>query len=961
MRKIPLPFRYTWRIRMREIFNELAAGYLPWWRTDEENKDIGLKIAEIFINQMEENKREYNQARDKIHVSFTKLLGISLMPPKPAEALVQLELVNNTTDGIWIGKGTKLYGISKDAEKIIFETVRRLYATGSRVKNIFAEIGEKGKIRPVIGEFPMPFIIDGDEDIYKREEAVIYHSYIFAGDNQVFIIKTDNERLINSIETKALGIYYFSKEGIVPAENLKAVGGQLLFEMKKQREREDAIIIRKKGILEGPVETGGMLLSSITPRLKPDFVRNHIMDCDAESFYPLGDTFGLHDECLISQDLCFSKVNSLITMEFFLDYEKIPVGLNIDKEQRLPLVKRYKKYERKENINEVWADRVIFEYNSREGWKRLNIENHNKNAENIFAGENQGNKEIRFYCPKNWGNEEEGRRLLKIRIIEANHCYEQPCIFNTPVISGMRLSYSYDNSLCTPEGITTVCGMNVKSFNNIQDGKKDIILFNGDNSKNEEIYVCFDKKIMDRPVSLYIQCGRQPVDTESMEFFYYTKGGFKRLTTDASRSGQMGILIFDTPDDMEKLDYCGVEGYYIKIIHNNEAYTGKQWSVIPNVLEVWNVDTGIEEDYYADEIKPGMSVKLYGNDIYKIDLWMDETRDYLAGNGQSVMNVSESRIRIERNEKGEAERVLVLWREVNSFQEKTGDERIYVLDREHKNVVFGDGIRQKLPTETEKPAFKAAIYSCDGERGNVGKGEISEAVSNILFSDKLYNIEPAFGGSGRETIAQNLKRAEVLMGNHGRLVTADDYYREVMNFSRLINKASVRVKNGRIYIVILTEDFSKKNSGGSFEQIYMELKNHLLKMSEAAMDTKDIVIVRPLPVEISVGLWFEKKQGTDMLSVSQSFYEIMEEYLHPVKGNGGNGWPIGKLPYMSQILMQLNTLREWGVIKKISATARYEQQGRIKECELDMIKADFYMAAVSGNHEIHTAVKGYKD
>ena len=136
----------------------------------------------------------------------------------------------------------------------------------------------------------------------------------------------------------------------------------------------------------------------------------------------------------------------------------------------------------------------------------------------------------------------------------------------------------------------------------------------------------------------------------------------------------------------------------------------------------------------------------------------------------------------------------------------------------------------------------------------------------------------------------------------------------------------------------------------------MELKNHLLKMSEAVIEAKDIIMVKTLPIEISVDLWFEKNKETDMLSISQRFQEIMEKYLHPSEGNGGRGWTIGKLPYRSQILMQLNALRDWGVIERLSVTARYEYQGEIKECELDTVKAEFSMVAVSGKHEIH-AVK----
>lgn len=937
---------------MREKFNELAQNYLPYWRPDEKNKDIGLRLAEIFLMQMEDNKREYNRLSEKIHIRFTELLGMSLKPPKPSCGLVHMDIISNGAEGIWINKGTKLYGTGGDGEKIIFETERRLYATSSAVKNIFAEQGIKGKIRPVFGDIPTTFPVGDEkgEEIYRREETVIYHPYIFRGDNQVFIIKTDSDSLLHNVEDGALEIYYFSETGLMPVENLHVSEGRLLFEMRQKREREDVIVIRKRRTLESPVHLGNFLISSASPSLRADFVKNHIMDCNVESFYPFGETFGLHDECIISQDLSFSKVNSLISIEFFLKYEKIPVGPENEGEERLPLIKRYRKYERKQKINQVWADRVIFEYNSPKGWKSLYIENHDKNAEDIFASGKEGNREIKFYCPDDWGSEEEGERCLRIRIIASDHCYEQPCIFNAPYICDMKISYTYDEAWCMPKELSVIWGINIKNYYNIADNKEEIILFNCDSSKHEEIYVCFDKKIMEGPVSLYIQCDNEPVDTENMEYFYYTKNGFKKLMTDTGmgRSGQRGILIFNTPADMESLNYCNVDGFYIKIVHKNDRYMGKEWSVMPNVLEVWNVDTGLEEDYYIEEITPGMSVKLYGLDILKIDLWMDETKAYLDDHIEKAMLTQKDRIRIEKNHKGKTDRVFVLWKETDSFQAGKNDGRVYMLDREKGNVIFGDGIRQKLPTEKEHPAFKAVIYRCRGEKGNVDRGAISETVSNILFLDRLYNIEPSYGGSSRETEEKKLRRGDILIGSHGRLVTAEDYYREVMNFSGLISQARVMVKNGKVYIVVLTKDFF------SFEKIQMELKNHLLKINEAAIDPEDIIIVKPVKVEISAALWFKKNEKTDMLFVGQRLNEIMEKYLNPIKGNGGSGWPIGKLPDMSQILMQLNSLREWGVSQRLSVTAKYLYKGKLRECELDTVEPDFSMIAVSGKHEIHT-------
>ena len=170
-----------------------------------------------------------------------------------------------------------------------------------------------------------------------------------------------------------------------------------------------------------------------------------------------------------------------------------------------------------------------------------------------------------------------------------------------------------------------------------------------------------------------------------------------------------------------------------------------------------------------------------------------------------------------------------------------------------------------------------------------------------------------------------------------------------MNFSGVISQVRVKAEKGRVYIVVLTKDFNE----GFDESIYTELKSHLLKVGEEAIGQEEIIIVKPLKVEISAAVWFKKNEKADMLFISHKFNEIMENYLNPVKGNGKQGWPIGKLPNMSQLIMQLNVLREWGTVENLSVTAGYEHNGRYKECGISGLQEDFSMIAVSGKHEIH--------
>ena len=94
-----------WKIDRRtagdieDRIEELASSYVPEWHFDREHPDIGSVIGKLFAGQMEGNIGRYNQVLSRYHTEFINLLGISLLPAKPAEATVLLRLVQDTGGG----------------------------------------------------------------------------------------------------------------------------------------------------------------------------------------------------------------------------------------------------------------------------------------------------------------------------------------------------------------------------------------------------------------------------------------------------------------------------------------------------------------------------------------------------------------------------------------------------------------------------------------------------------------------------------------------------------------------------------------------------------------------------------------------------------------------------------------------------------------------------------------------
>ena len=130
-----------WKIDKRsqadieDRIRKLASSYVPEWHFDRENPDIGSGIL------------RYNQVLEKYHTEFVNMLGISLLPAKPAAATVLMNLVRDTIPGIQVYKGTKLLAeTDRDGDQIIFETMHNLYVTNSVLEAVFMTEEKEGKI-----------------------------------------------------------------------------------------------------------------------------------------------------------------------------------------------------------------------------------------------------------------------------------------------------------------------------------------------------------------------------------------------------------------------------------------------------------------------------------------------------------------------------------------------------------------------------------------------------------------------------------------------------------------------------------------------------------------------------------------------------------------------------------------------------------------------------------------------
>ena len=116
-----------------------------------------------------------------------------------------------------------------------------------------------------------------------------------------------------------------------------------------------------------------------------------------------------------------------------------------------------------------------------------------------------------------------------------------------------------------------------------------------------------------------------------------------------------------------------------------------------------------------------------------------------------------------------------IWSEVDDLSGFGAADKVFELDPESGQVLFGDGVHgMPLP-----PGFRnvtALKYQVGGgSAGAVAAGQISNLINSVPFLSSVQNPLPATGGMDAESQAQALQRGPQELRARGRAVAAADY------------------------------------------------------------------------------------------------------------------------------------------------------------------------------------------
>jgi hypothetical protein len=620
-------------------------------------------------------------------------------------------------------------------------------------------------------------------------------------------------------------------------------------------------------------------------------------------------------------------------------------------------------------VADTYAEEIAIEYYNGNGWKRLECQ---KPYKKLFASGMDDRYTLQFFCPEDWQETSAGAdtgRCLRIQLLKADNCYLRPCMHHYPVITKMQISYTYENHFSQPERLDGIFGTKVRQLTTGLFENRGATLFMKSEYDDTALYLGFDKKMEDGPISLLFQLEEENNFQETkLDYYYSTAKGFVRMKLMDYTKGMTNSerIVFLPPSDMHPMTLEGHTCYWIKAVDTEAKLEEKNVfrpyisNIFMNAVEVTNEETLPEEEYYVDEIKPNMTFQLYATNVLSVRVWVNENNTLTDSTKRRMLAEHPEEVRAEYDMQGNIVRFFVHWQEVDNFDCSDNGDRHFCVDRMNNTIQFGDGVHAQIPRNTQDVAFLVQMTRCSGTAGNLEPETINSSMKNLMFINKIYNPLKSYGGSDIETLENALKRGGNLISSRHRLVSVMDYEREILSYSDNICQVKTvlgLMKDGTwddqaISFIILLEDYL--DNPQTFYHMQGAMKEHLLTQSELSIHPDKLLLVAPLFVTISVEIWVEISNMEEAFEVQNRIREVLDEYLNPYSGEG---WEIGTLPKETQLRLLIQSVKRKAVVRHMMVVAGYQDGQGYHEQVLKELDASPYMLCKSGSHQIHLIQK----
>lgn len=277
------------------------------------------------------------------------------------------------------------------------------------------------------------------------------------------------------------------------------------------------------------------------------------------------------------------------------------------------------------------------------------------------------------------------------------------------------------------------------------------------------------------------------------------------------------------------------------------------------------------------------------------------------------------------------------WQRTDDFYHHAPEDRVFIVDRERKQIQFGNGLNGRIPVLSHKDEVLARVCYLAGGGESVSFGaNVSWITTDNDFT--AINVVPAIDGKDTETLDQARARVAGGLQKRERAVTAADYEELVLSTPGIaLARAHAAIGYnpnfpchpfpGAVTVFVLPEVPRSELIQPSVTEIktpqldpgaLVEINNRL---HDRSLITTEVYVrgASYRAVKVIVEL---KGIFADVSRIKQLIKDHLKRYLDPlVGGESGDGWPFGGTLRPSSLMKQAQLLLSEGVIVEKVAIA----------------------------------------
>ena len=975
-----------------EIVTQMVArakSYTPEWNMNVENPDIATALALACADMLAGTLKKLNGTPLKNKIAFYNMTNASLLPASPSEGYVSFSLSADDVGCTPLEKGAVLTAFTPDGDTMHFETCDDILVSPAKIVKIFCTddaedyIGEykdfEEKKTPLFELSPVnmqshilrlshPFAFD------IRTEGQISLRFFRNGDASA---PAEFVRALADPSVADIEYYAGEDNGFVRFAAVSEQDGVLLLVKNASQPslaavQEDGCNIRvtvKKVSALDALSFTRVLAAPSGSRLALDSATDGNVEFDIHAFYPFGERFQIFNEVYFCCTEALNKRGALITMNFDMSVDEIPITDSTDDGINWKWVANKKDFQ-ETKPSRIAITSVIWEYFNGNGWSRLFQDSAYSDLFCIKQGVRGGYKTMRFQCPVDMCETFVGSRsgcYIRARLLKAENLYKTKGWYMSPHIRNVSFDYSYDADACRITDLVAYNNLALRRYD--ADAQAEgLHPFCRTGVAGRTVFFGFSQPPEQGPQCILWDFEETSDPGKSkLEWRYLSENGVKPLNMadETENFKKTGLTVFFGNRDFKKTALFGEELYWIMLTDAENAFARKKRgipilkSIRHNTVKAVNTDSHNEEAFAMNVYNENASFTLASSGVLEFSLYVNEFSTITAEEISALER--EHRIVRDVSVGGIDTEIWVKWNEVSSFVMEDGNSRSYIIDRSNGRFWFGDGRKGRIPPVSELNNIRVEYTTGGGERTNVGVDSITSLERSYGFLSSVTNPKRFFGGSDTETLQDAMKRSAVMLRTQGKIVTAHDLESLTFNASRSIrklrcvNEFSVSGSGNRnaVTLVVL------KKKDADFGRVKDEIKAYLHgRLPGSIVPGSGLLITEPTFVKINVRVEIKTDIQSGIFELKKRVERCLADYFSSFAGeDGDNVWQIGSVPNEQQIRSALLRLKNVEYIRNLYVTMYISGADGLREVDADSIGQYRYILPENGEHDISVIIE----